>query len=216
MKDRKIKQRTKNWWRQNLANIVTVSGVIFAFLFLRAAALEFENIPKQIIYALLTAATDLADGRIARSKKGAITIFGSYIDRIRDRIFIFPGIIILAWQHQEKIVFPELFIGLMLTLVFFEFLIFRIGFIGYWWHRRGKEIDLQSSKFGQKKMFAGFAIVLIWLFSLFFEYRGIISMEYSAWLIYFGLALMNFWSYISWQEYANREIEARKTNKKAQ
>lgn len=216
MKD--IKERFNNWWTQNKANLVTVIGVISAFLFLRTAILEFQSIRKQIIYASIAAITDFIDGRIAR-KNNSISVFGSYIDRIRDRIFVYPGIIILSWQHKEKIIFPEMLVCLILSLAFFEALIFRVGAIGYWWYLRGKDINLQPNDFGKKKMFAGFTVVLIWLFSLYLECQGIASLKYSMWIIYLGLTLMTYWSYVSWQEYTKREREARKKfeeNKKAQ
>jgi len=200
------KEKTKNWWKQNLANLVTVTGVISAFLFLRTAFLEPNNIAKQIIYALITAITDFIDGRIARDTN-TVSTFGSYIDRIRDRIFVYPGIIILGWNHKEKIVFPELLISLMASLVFFEILIFRIGAVGYSWYRKGKDINLQPNNFGKKKMFAGFSVILIWLISLWSEYQGIALLKYSMWIIYLGLSLMTYWSYVSWKEYAHREIK---------
>jgi phosphatidylglycerophosphate synthase len=206
-----IKERTKNWWRKNLANLITVIGVISAFLFLRAIAIEPENIKKQIIYAFITAITDFVDGIIAR-KTNSVSVFGSYIDRIRDRLFIYPGIIILGWHHQKKIPFLELLVCLMVSLAFFEILIFKIGAIGYYWHRRGKDINLQPNRFGKKKMFAGFSVILVWLVSLLFECQNIPILKYSIWLIYFGLCLMVYWSYVSWQEYAHRELNLRKTN----
>jgi len=205
------KEKTKNWWKKNLANLVTVAGVISAFLFLETVILEPKSVKKQIIYALITAITDFIDGKIAKDTN-TTTVFGSYIDRIRDRIFVYPGIIILGWQHKEKIVFQELLVCLMASLFFFEVLIFRIGAVGYYWYRRGKNIDLQSSYFGKKKMFTGFSVILIWLFSLHLENQGIALLKYSIWLIYFGLLLMIYWSYVSWKEYAQREIELRKAD----
>lgn len=206
-----VRERTKNWWKKNLANLITVIGIISAFLFLRAVAMEAENIKKQIIYAFITAITDFVDGIIARRTK-TVSVFGSYIDRIRDRLFIYPGIIILGWHHREKIIFPELLVCLMASLAFFEILIFRIGAVGYYWYRRGKNIDLQPNRFGKKKMFAGFTVILVWLASLLFQCQKISFLKYSIWLIYFGLALMIFWSYVSWQDYAHREIDLRKMN----
>lgn len=206
---REIKHKTKNWWKQNLANLVTVIGIISAFLFLRTAVLEPDNILKQIIYALITAITDFIDGRIAR-KTGNITVFGSYIDRIRDRLFVYLGIIIIGWQHKEKIVFPEMLICLIAALAFFEVRIFRIGAIGYWWYLRGRELNLEPSNFGKKKIFAGFAVIFIWLISLYWQCQEISILKYSMWIIYLGLGLMTYWSYVSWQEYAKREREARK------
>ena len=204
-------EKTKKWFKQNFANLVTVTGVIFAFLFLRTAVMESSNITKQIIYALLTAITDFIDGKIARDTN-TVSNFGSYIDRIRDRIFVYPSIVILGWQHKEKIVFPELLVCLMVSLAFFEILILRIGYIGYKWHRKGKDINLQPNDFGKKKIFAGFSTILIWLVSLWLECKEIAFLKYSMWIIYLGLLLMTYWSYVSWKEYAIREINYRKAD----
>ncbi|MDP2910473.1 MAG: CDP-alcohol phosphatidyltransferase family protein, partial [bacterium] len=157
--------------------------------------------------------TDFIDGPVARMLKTE-SIFGSYLDRIRDRIFVYPTIVILAWHQRDKIIFPELLYCLMASLAVFEVLLFRIGAIGLWWHIKGINVNLLPNNWGKRKIFAGFVVVFIWLISLAIESLNIPCLKYSIWIIYLGLVLMVYWSHVSWKEYMERSKEAR--NKKAQ
>jgi len=209
MKD--LKQRSKNWWNQNLANIVTVIGLISSALFLIAVIIEPKNLFKITLFAFIAGISDFVDGPIARHLKTE-SVVGSYLDRIRDRIFVYPAIIVLGWYYRNEIIFPEFLFALLLALTFYEVLIFRIGTIGFWWYLRGKDIDLKVNDSGKKKIFAGFSVVFVWIISLNLIALGLPALKFSTWLIYLGLFLMIYWSHVSWQDYAHREIEARKAN----
>lgn len=198
-----IKEKTKNWWKQNLANIVSIFGLIVSLLFLIMIILDPENIFVIVVCGFIASLTDFIDGPIARRLK-CESVFGSYIDRLRDRIFIYPAIIILGWQYKSKIIFPELLFFLIGSLIIFEALLARIGYYGLLWYTEGKNINLNPNKYGKRKIFTGFTVVLIWIISLGFESTNIPLLRYSIWIIYLGLGLMVYWAYVSWKEYMNR------------
>lgn len=215
-KIQKIKQRTRSWWKRNLANVATVIGILSSLYFIWIALTEPENLLKITISAIIAGITDFIDGYIAREFK-IESVFGSYIDRLRDRLLIYPGIVILGLQYWEKITFPGIAIVLLFFLACLEFFIIRIGVIGLRWHLKGKDLDLKVSEYGKKKVFAGFMVVFIYILSLDIESFGIPLLRYSIWLIYIGLGLMVYWAYVSWKEYQDREREERlKDQKKAQ
>jgi phosphatidylglycerophosphate synthase len=207
-KIQEIKQKTKSWWKQNLANLITSLGIVSSFLFLITAISEPKNISKIIIFAIFAAITDFADGPVARWLKTE-TILGSYLDRIRDRILIYPGVIILGFQYKAEIIFPEALAALIFSLFVFEALIFRIGAIGLWWHIKGKKLDLDVNDWGKRKIFTGFTVIFIFIGSLALNSLGLPALKYSIWFIYFGLGLMVHWSHVSWKEYQHREQEER-------
>ena len=205
---RSIKEKTKSWWKQNLANIVSIFGLIVSLLFLIIIILYPKNILAMTICGFIASLTDFIDGPIARKLK-CESIFGSYIDRIRDRIFIYPAIIILGWQYKSKVIFPELLLCLMASLIIFEVLLFRIGYYGLLWYAEGKDIDLRPNEYGRKKIFTGFTVVLIWIVSLGFESMDVPLLGYSIWVIYLGLILMIYWAYVSWKEYMERSKKSK-------
>jgi phosphatidylglycerophosphate synthase len=207
-KIQEIKQRTKSWWKRNLANVATVIGILSSLYFIWTALTEPENLLKISISAIIAGITDFIDGHIAREFK-IESVFGSYIDRLRDRLLIYPGMVILGVQYWEKITFPGIAIVLLFFLACLEFFIVRIGIIGLRWHLKGKDLNLKVSEYGKKKVFAGFMIVFIFIASLNFESLGTSFLRYSIWLIYTGLGLMVYWAYVSWREYQDREREER-------
>ena len=217
----RVKERTKNWWRQNLANLITVIGLIFSFLFLHAVLFNHRSILKIMIYASIAGITDFIDGLVARALKSE-TIFGSYMDRIRDRIFVYPGIIILGYQHKNIIFHSEFLFCILVSLIILELMIFRIGVIGLWWHIKGKtiggkDIDLNPSKYGKRKMFTGFIVVFIFIASLGIKHLWIpCFLDYSIFIIYVGLCLMVYWAYVSLGEYMKRGEEKPKQKRPKQ
>lgn len=199
----------RSWWKENLANVITVVGLVSSVYFIWIVWMEPKNLLKISISAIIAGITDFVDGPVARKFKSE-SIFGSYMDRARDRLFIYPGIIILGWQYKEKILVPEILVCLLVSLALFEILIFCIGVIGLLWHIKGEDLDLSPNKYGKRKIFTGFMIIFIWIASLNIESLGISFLVYSIWLIYSGLALMIYWSYISSKEYMNREKKEQK------
>lgn len=210
-KIKEIKHKTKNWWKQNLANLITTTGLIFSFLFIITVFVEPKNIFKISVYAFFAGLTDFIDGPIAR-RLGIESVAGSYMDRIRDRLLIYPGIIILAYQYMDKIIFPKMLIGLLAPLILIEFELSYIGVVGLWWHIKGTDVDLSPNKWGKRKIFTGFIVVFIFIISFGFESIAIPCLKYSIWIIYLGLLLMIYWAYVSWRDY----IEKAKNMKKAQ
>jgi len=209
MKD--LKQRSKNWWNQNLANIVTVIGLISSALFLIAVIIEPKNLFKITLFAFIAGISDFVDGPIARHLKTE-SVVGSYLDRIRDRVFVYPALIVLALRNKNNIdglnTVTNALIG---AIIFLEIFIFISGSVAIFWHLKGcKKISLEPNESGKKKVFTGFIIILIWIFSLTFgDYSSLFSIKYSIFLIDFGLILMIFWGTKSLEEY----IERSKNNK---
>lgn len=200
-----IKERRKNWWKQNLANFISFIRIVTSFLFL-FELLYGKNILRIIIYGSIAGFTDIIDGPIARWLK-IETVFGSYLDRIADKIFIYPTLVILSWQYRNKIISPQLLFALIGSLAFFEFLISRVGIIGLLWHAKGLKINLQPNKAGKKKTSTGFIVIFVWIVSLGLESMGLPALKYSIYFIYLGLALMVYWAHISWKEYTTRKAQ---------
>lgn len=197
------------WLKQNLANIVTSIGIVTTVWFLVTAYYAPEQIWLIDLLALITAFTDYIDGLIA--KRYGSSVFGSLIDRIRDRVFVYPALSILVWHHRWRLkslsaLSAYLALGSIALIVVFEILLFIAGFIGaYWYYIKKKEIDLAPNKWGKKKTFCGFAVVLIWLASLTVEkYLGFPLIKFSIYLIFLGFVLMPYWMILSIDNYWER------------
>jgi len=213
-KIQKMKDKTKNWYKQNLANFISFIKIVASFLFFYEL-LYGKNILGTIIYGSIAALADLIDGPAARWLK-IESVFGSYLDRIGDRIFIYPTLVILGWQHKNEIIFPGLFFALICSLAFFEILLSRVGITGLLWHAKGLKVNLEPNKAGKKKIFTGFILVFIWIASLWLKSIGLPVLKYSIYLIYLGLVLMVYWACISWRQYTARSEEIKKNKESSE
>lgn len=199
-----------NRLKENLANIITFIGFVDAFALLVIAIYNNPELLWLIDFLFVMGClTDLIDGPIARKLK-IETLIGSLLDRLRDRALIYPTLAVLIWHHRWN--FTNLVLtAQVLTIVFvviiigLEILLLIACSVGVIWFLGGAKIDLQPNKWGRKKAFSSFIVVLIWLFSLTIEkYQGFPMIKYSIFVIDLGLILMIYWAYKSLEEYCKR------------
>ncbi len=84
----------------NLPNILTISRIVMVLIFVGLAQINdvFEIRLIAYILAILAAATDLADGYLAR-KWNQVTDFGALMDPLADKIFV-TGTMLMAVEYQ--------------------------------------------------------------------------------------------------------------------
>ena len=173
----------KRWFFQNMANAITVFGLIGTFWLLVIIISNPEQLWLILILAGLISLTDLIDGSVARRLE-IKSNFGSALDRLRDKIFICPLLIILAWHYPESlgtasIVVNTLTKALIVVIVLLESLLLTIWLIGII-----KKLDVGSNKYGQAKMFCEFLVVMSWLISLTVKkYLDFSLIHFSIYLI---------------------------------
>ena len=177
---RLLYKQSKLWFFQNLANAITVLGLIGTFWLLVIAISSPEQLCLILIIAGLVGLTDLIDGLVARHLK-IKSNFGSALDRLRDKIFICPLLIILAWYYPDatSIVVSTLTKALVVVIVLLESLLLATWLIGII-----KKLDVGSNKYGQIKMFCEFFVVIFWLISLTVKkYLDFSLIHFSIYLI---------------------------------
>jgi len=198
MKD--IKQRTKSWYKQNRANFITIAGLITSSWLLFEIIFNPQKLGKITILYFLSGISDFLDGKVAKWLK-IESPFGSIADQFRDKILFCPSQIILIIQYYEK--FHPSFFALMFVFAALELLTFFGGIVGIFWHIKGfKEIEIESSKWGRKKTFAGFIVGLLIIIYIYFSAQ-IIKIP-ALGVAYFGLVLIIYWSLKNLAEYKNR------------
>jgi len=136
-----------------------------------------------LILAGLVGLTDLIDGLVARHLK-IKSKFGSALDRLRDKIFICPLLIILAWCYSDSLNTASIIIGtltkaLVVVIVLLESLLLTAWLIGII-----KKLDVSSNQYGKIKMFCEFFVVIFWLISLTVKkYLDFSLIHFSIYLI---------------------------------
>ncbi len=179
-----MNKKVKEWIFKNLANAVTIFGLIGTFWLLVIAINNPEQLWLILILAGLVSLTDLIDGLIARRLK-IKSNFGSALDRLRDKVFICPLLIILAWYYPESLITASIVVGtltkaLTAVIVLLESLLLTIWFIGII-----KKLDVSSNQYGRIKMFSEFLVVILWLISL------TVKKYFDFSLIYFSIYLID-------------------------
>jgi phosphatidylglycerophosphate synthase len=212
---------SKNIILPHLANAVTVLGMISAAAFFITVYYYPEQLWLSAIFATLAASSDLLDGWMARKLKISSPI-GRFLDQSRDRVFIFPSMLILIWNNRWKIfliplpakIITQACIAVILVLELIILLIWTKGASLYW---QGKEIDFSPNKWGKRKTFTGFSIVMAWIYSLTAEqHLDIEVIKVSCWLIIAGMALMIYFSWESIKEYYKRIEPTKKIRRLAE
>ena len=207
-----------NQLKKNLANIITLIGLGLAIWLLVIAINNPEQLWLIFLLGGIVAFTDLIDGRLAKHLD-IKSDFGSFLDRLRDRVFIYPALIIFTWHHRWKLTdlppaVNTLTIALVVGTLLMEVLLFIACCIGVIWYLEGTKIDLAPNNWGRKKTFSGFTVVLIWLLSLTAtKYWEFPMIKFSIYVINLGLVLMLYWAYKSLEEYSQRGKEAKRQNK---
>jgi len=196
-------KKIKNWLFQNIANFITVFGLVAAFWHLAILIYSPETLWLIIILSALIGLTDFIDGKVARHFK-INSRTGSALDRLRDKILICPLLIMLAWQtwplNKSSMAFATLTIGLALLLVLIELILFGAWLIGLF-----KNLDISANKYGKIKMFLQFAVVMIWLSLLTAEkYFSFPELKFSIYLIDFLLIITIYFAVKSLEGYYKR------------
>lgn len=115
-----------------------------------------------LILGILTSLSDFFDGNIAR--RFSITLFGTALDRLRDKFFVCSALALLFWQYwpTDKSIIITIFTELLVILVIsFELLI-----NSTWLYALIKKLDATTSKDGKIKVTCEFFAIAIWLTSL--------------------------------------------------
>ena len=194
------KEKIKNWFRQNKANLVTTVGLIFAFILLSQVSFSPKNLAPILIVYSFAQLSDFVDGKIARKNK-IESNFGAVIDPFRDKI-IFLSKTILIIQHANKFHFSVF--GFLFVIFFFESLTVFMAAIGIFWHIKGiKIVEISSSASGKKKTFCGFIVGLCIIFFLMFNEIVWVKIPALA-LVYIGFSLIVFWELKSVGEYEKK------------
>jgi len=173
----------KEWFFQNLANLITILGFLATIWLLVIAVNNPEQFWAVMVLAGIVVLTDLFDGIIARKFK-ITSSFGGALDRLRDKIFIVPLLIILTWHHAWKLtnlpsILSTLTKALVISLIIIEIFLFIA-----WWIGLFKKLILTANKWGKRKMFCEFLAVAFWLISLSIEkYFNFPVIRFSIYLI---------------------------------
>jgi len=179
------------------ANFITYIGLVCTIGIPVTAILDSKRLWLMTIFAILSGVSDLLDGIIARKLK-AESLFGSALDRLRDKIFIIPNLIILIWiYHDSILVFYLPTIILVCSTIFIESLLFVIG-----WIVSIRKIKTEANKYGQIKMFILFPVMIIWLVSLTIQASsGFPVMKFSIYFIDAMFVISGFLSILSMEKY---------------
>ena len=152
--------------KKNLANIFTVARLILA-AWLVFLALYSSQLILMFFIVLGCAILDALDGWLAR-KFNAETDIGAFLDRLADKIFICPVIIILAWCYWPRLEISSslklLTESLVAVVVFLEVILMSSGVFG-----AIKGLDVSSNKWGEAKMVLQSATVLAWFLLLILD-----------------------------------------------
>jgi CDP-diacylglycerol--glycerol-3-phosphate 3-phosphatidyltransferase len=175
-------EQAKNRLFQNLANIITVFGLVMAIWLLIIIVTNPEELWLILILAGVIGLTDFVDGKIARRFKIESGV-GSALDRLRDKVFTCPTLVILTWfcwpLVDQNFIFLALTSALVVLIIFLEALLLFAWFVGII-----KKLNVASNRFGQRKMFCQFVAVAVWLISLAVKkYSGFPLINYSIYLI---------------------------------
>ena len=187
---------------KNLPNIVTILGLVGAIWLLVITITSPEQLGLIFVLAIIVSSTDYLDGWLAKRLEGKSDV-GAALDRLRDKVFIVPTLIILTWYYKDKVtdlpITGTLTEALVIVVVLIEALLFFTGLIGLF-----KKLGVESNPFGKKKMFFEFLVVIIWLASLTIEkYLGKI-VPFSIYLIDLCLLLAAYYSVKSFEGYYQR------------
>ena len=179
---------------QNLANIITVLGLILSFWLLIIVLISPDRIWVATIFAGLIGLSDFLDGKIAR-KLDIKTFLGGALDRLRDKIFICPTMVILLICYKKEM-FNSFFVFTLMAAMVTTIVLLEISLFSSWLFSVIKKIDVSANRYGKRKMVLEFTAVMVWLIFigvkktwgfayLFSFYCLIISLMFAA--IYFAV-----------------------------
>ena len=91
--------KKRNWCLRKLANFITYIGLICTIGVPVLAFTAPERLWLMTLFAFLAGLSDVLDGTIAKTLK-TTTLFGSAFDKLRDKVFTVPNLIILIWVYR--------------------------------------------------------------------------------------------------------------------
>ena len=199
--DKRKEEIIKSWYLRKLANFITYVGLICT---IGVPVLAF-TIPERLwlmtLFAFLAGLSDVLDGTIAKILK-TTTLFGSAFDKLRDKVFVVPNLIILIWVYRWALkdlptwLFASTII-LACSISFLELLLFVFA-----WIVAVKKIPIEANKLGQVKMSFLFPVIILWLFSLAIQTSfKIPAFQFSIYLINAILGITGFLTVLSLENY---------------
>lgn len=151
----------KTWLFQNIANMITILGLILSFWFLTIVLTTPNHIWVATILAGLIGLSDVLDGKIAR-RLDIKTFIGGALDRLRDKIFICPAMVILLIRYKNEM-FDSFFVFTLIAAMVTIIVLLEIALLGSWLFSVIKRIDVSANRYGKRKMVLEFTAVMVWL-----------------------------------------------------
>ncbi len=207
----------RNWCLRKLANFITYVGLIFTIGVPVLAFINPEQLWLMTVFAFFGGLSDFLDGRMADILETK-SLFGGAFDKLRDKVFVVPNLIILIWVYRWalKDLPTWLFISTIIlacSISFLELLLFIFA-----WIVAVKKIPIEANKLGRIKMSFLFPVIILWLFSLAIQTSfKIPAFQFSIYLINAILGITGFLTVLSLENYYEKYyLEPEKENQKAQ
>lgn len=205
-------ERLKKWFFSNLANTITTARLILSAWLIFLAIYDSSQLVLMLTLVMLCGLSDALDGWIAR-RYGIVSEVGGFLDRMADKIFICPSIVILVWRYWPENHIPDLLKllteGLVASVILLEILLVFLGVSGL-----VKRLDVSSNLWGKKKMVLQSAVIFLWFLALNIEkYLGIKLLPALIFLIDIlfvaavGLAVKSIEGY--WQRYQRYQYQSK-------
>lgn len=150
---------------ENLANAITTLRLILS-VWLIILAIYGNHLFLMFVLAAICIVSDYLDGLVARFCRIESRI-GSILDRLADKVFIVPTIVILAlryWPNNVSLALQILTGSLAVVIVLLEVLLLISGVFALL-----KGLEVSANTWGQKKMVFSCAAVFFWFSSLVIE-----------------------------------------------
>jgi len=174
-------EQKKGWFIQNLANLITVLGLISSLWLFIIGVSYPDMLWLVLVLGIVAGLSDFLDGKIAR-RLNIRTPFGVTMDRIRDKIFVCLTLGLLAWQYRPNNgnrILSTLTETLVVLIIILEILIFSTHVYGLY-----KKNNVSAGQNGKIKMFGEFFAIAFWLISLNIDkYFSLNSFSYIAYLV---------------------------------
>ena len=156
--------KLKVWLENNIANFITFLRYIFSFCIIVIGIWYWHLVLLMFILVTLAALSDLLDGWIAR-RYNKVSEFGGFLDRLADKIYFCPLIVIIIWRywpvddiHPLVKIFTETMGGVIILL---EFILIMSSWVGI---LLGKSIS--ANQWGKWKMASESCAVILWFLFL--------------------------------------------------
>ncbi|MBU4274885.1 CDP-alcohol phosphatidyltransferase family protein [Patescibacteria group bacterium] len=173
----------KRLFIQNIANIITIIGIILTFWLI----VIIFNDPKQLwlilVFSAIIGLTDFFDGKAARYFN-IKSVFGGFLDRVRDKIFICSVLVVLAFYYNTENYGQYFALALLTKLLVVIEVLMELFQLSLMFYSLIKKINIYANQYGRIKMFIQFFILIIWMIPLSLDkYFGTQIMRASIFLI---------------------------------